>query len=144
MIKPTLEANCLHLCATSSCTKLKHMATTTKPTNRYRQQAKSCIWALKSGFWGNLSPRPIVVKAMKQKYAASKKVHPLAEANPTAPRHMYPTKMIRAIDAGTGGDDVDDGVGEHGLGDLLLVSCVRHISGTLDGVSCDAQTLKII
>lgn len=53
---------------------------------------------------------------------------------------MYPTKMKRANEAGTGGDD-DNERERLGLGDLRL-SCVRHISGTLDGVSCAAHTLK--
>ena len=125
-----LLAICLHLVEISSCTRLKHIATTTSPRNRYKQHASSCSWAWVSPPWGSLSPMPMVERAMKQKYVASRKLQPVAVANAAAPRHTYEKNISRTRLAGTDGDDDDAG------GGVPSLSAERQMRGTRDGVSC--------
>lgn len=95
---------------------------------------------------GTKSPKPIVASAIKQKYAASKKLQFSQAENMAAPAQMYPNSRKRTIPTGTWQCSklwcmwCSTAVAVLLVGTALFFAALWfssfQIKGTLDGVSC--------
>lgn len=81
--------------------KLNDMATNTKPSNRYAQQANNCTSGPWNVFFGTRSPNPMVDNVTKQKYAPSTMLQFSHIENITVPMLTYVISMTSINVIGT-------------------------------------------
>lgn len=95
--RPRLLANCEHRATTSSWRRLNDIAIKINPNTKYAQHANIWTYSLLEfsvlcfdvrKLVGTKSPKPIVANAMKQKYAASRKLQFSQAENIAAPTQM--------------------------------------------------------
>lgn len=104
------------------CMSSKHIARVDNPIRRYREQATSFTWSFQSSWEnpGKMSPNPIVLRVMKQKYAPVKMRHSVSHiVNIMAPKIIYQTTKMRQIIIGT---SVSSWLTLHSFSSIYLVS----------------------